>query len=105
MSWTELSKMEWLRLIETIVLDAFTAFRGRGHRRDHAIEMTAAALSLTPRRTRTFLNEEPASVTALECEQIRRLYLAHLDGEMADLTRRSELARARKAEVEREMRF
>ena len=42
MSWTELSKMEWLRLIETIVLDAFTAFRGRGHRRDHAIEMTAA---------------------------------------------------------------
>lgn len=102
MSWTDSSKMDWLRHVEIMVGDAFTAFRNRGHRRGHAIEMTADALGLTPRRARTFLNEEPASVTAFEREQISRRYLAHLDDQMADLARRSELARARKEQVERE---
>lgn len=97
------SGTEWLRPIEGMVAETVVWFRNRGHRNQIAIELTALALGLTTRKTRSLLYQEPVATVREEYLSIRRRFREHLALQCADLARRSEAARHRYLQMEADL--
>jgi hypothetical protein len=83
----------------SMVVEAVTFFRNRGHGRDVAISQAALALGLTERRTWSFYYEQPVAATREQYEAMRRSFLCHLDQQAEDLAKRSEAARLRRRQM------
>jgi hypothetical protein len=89
-----------VRATEEMVFETVTYFRNRGHKRDIAIEQTALALGLSPRKTWSLFYSQPVAVLGEEYNRIRRAFANHLDEQADDLVRRSEAARLRRQQIE-----
>jgi hypothetical protein len=103
MSWGNFSvsgRRDAVRTLESMILEAVTYFRNRGHKNEHAIEQTALALEVTPRRVKSFLYSEAFATSEDEFDRIRGAFLRHLDAQADDLAARSEAARAKRRQME-----
>lgn len=102
MSWSNFSasKRDLVRDLASMVLETVTHFRNRGHCAEHAIEQTALALDLTPRRVKSLVYGEAFSAQPDERHRVHALFLRQLDAEALDLARRSDAARARRRQME-----
>lgn len=103
MARNNISDNDRLRTVEEIVDDTIRFFRNRGHKRDVAIEQTALALGLTPRKTRSVFYGETFALLDCEIRHIRRAFARHLDERADDLARRSQEARMRRRQMDMEL--
>ena len=94
------SDAKWLRSVEEMVVDTVLWFRNRGFRNQIAIEQTALALGLSPRKTRSLLYQEPTATLRDEYISVREAFRRHLLARVDDLARLSEAARMRHRQME-----
>lgn len=102
MSRVEMSNLpsQWLGAVEGIVAETVLWFRNRGHTRNIAIEQTALALALTPRKTRSILDGEPFAVRREEYDRTFEAYMRHLDFRAEDHLNRIDAIRAKRRQME-----
>lgn len=103
MAGNDFSHNDRLRTVEEIVDDTVTFFRNRGHKRDVALEQTALALGLTPRRTRRIFYGEAVALLGVECRQIRQAFVCHLEKRADEYALKSETVRARLRQMQMEI--
>ena len=99
MTWKEKSG-DGLRAVESMVAEAITFFRNRGHRRTIAIEEAALALGITPRRTRSIFDGESVAMRPAEMDMVFRRFLRHLDAQAEDYAQRSAAVKAKRRQME-----
>lgn len=103
MTWGSLpnAQPDPLRAVQEWALEIFLYYRNRGHARAVAMQQTSLALRLTPRKTRSVLEQEPAvAIRREEYEQARSAFLQHLVERERELISRSEAARKRRADIQ-----
>jgi hypothetical protein len=89
LAWPHNSDAEKARRAASLLDEAVTAYRNRGHTREHALRLAARMFGLRLRRARALLYGEPVVIPDAELARIRASFLAHLDAEAADLADRS----------------
>lgn len=103
MDWSNFSTNDPLRHVMSLLDDAVSSYRNRGHSRQHAVEQAALALGITPRRAKSLLYGEAFTVAVEEYRAIKARFLDHLDAEAEHLAARSAAARARRRQMELEI--
>lgn len=100
MAWSNFSKLDPLREAASMLEETVTAYRNRGHTRQHAVEQAALALGMTPRRAKALLYGEAFNVALDEYNAIKQRFLEHLDQEAESLAARFEAVRAKRRQME-----
>lgn len=95
LAWPQNSDSEKARQAASLLDEAVTAYRNRGHTREHALRLVARMFGLRLRRARALLYGEPVLVQDDQLNRIRESFLAHLDAEAEHLAARSAKARER----------
>jgi len=94
------SNSDRYRTIEEIVADVVTFFRNRGHNRDVALEQTALALGITPRKAKSIFYGEAWTLLDCEITRVRDRFIRHLEWQADDYTRRSDAVKAKLRQME-----
>lgn len=90
---------ETMREAESWIYDVVTNHRNRGFITRDAINQAALDLGLSPRRVRAFFHGEASGIALEEWHALKARFLAHLEAEAADLTRRADAARLRRKQL------
>jgi len=95
LAWPHNSDAEKARRAALLLDETVTAYRNRGHTREHALRLAARMFGLRLRRARAMLYGEPVVVLDDELKRMRSAFIAHLDAEAEHLAARSAKARER----------
>ncbi len=88
------------RSLAELLDEAATAFRNRGHTREHAVTQAALALGVKPNRAKGVLYGRIFSIAADEYRAARARFVEHLDDETAHLAERLAATQARRRQME-----
>lgn len=95
LAWPHDSDAEKARKAASLLDETVTAYRNRGHTREHALRVAARMFGLRLRRARAILYGEPVVLLDEELARIRAAFLQHLSAEAEHLAARSQAARKR----------
>lgn len=95
LAWPHNSDAEKARRAAMLLDETVTAYRNRGHTREHALRVAARLFGLRLRRARALLYGEPVVMLDAEMAHIRAAFIAHLDAEAEHLAARAKATRER----------
>jgi hypothetical protein len=100
LAWPHNSDAEKARRAASLLDETVTAYRNRGHTREHALRVAARTLGLRLRRAKALVYGEPVMVADDELARIRAAFITHLEAEADHLAARSAAARERRRRME-----
>lgn len=93
-----------IRDCESWVDEVYTDYRNRGLERPTALQQTALDLNISVRKARSFLEGYGGPILIERYQEMRRLYLTHLDAEAEFAMKRAADRLKRKREMDQERR-